>query len=147
MMIEPAIEIFKNYIKKTNQRFTQEKRLILTEILSTKEHFDVESLFIKMRNKGYNVSKASIYRLIPHLIKIKLIREVSYESGPMKYEQILGSEHHGHFFCKVCKKIYEFNDEEIRELMSKIKGLEGFVVDEVDLKVTGICRHCNSKGR
>lgn len=145
MPVEPALEIFKKYIKKTGQRFTPEKKSIIIEIFSNHNHFDVESLFIQMRNKGYNISKASIYRIIPHLIATKLIREVAYDSGHMKYEHILGHELHGHMICNKCKRITEFTNEKIQEIAKALEEKENFQIEEINIKVTGICNNCKDK--
>jgi Fur family ferric uptake transcriptional regulator len=145
MPIEPAIEIFKKYIKKTGQRNTPEKESIIMEIFSNHSHFDVESLFLLMRNKGHNISKASIYRIIPHLISTKLIREVAFDSGHMKYEHILGHEQHGHMICKNCKNIIEFTNDKIQEIAHSVENTENFQIDAINIKITGLCSNCNGK--
>jgi len=139
------LDIFRDFLRRQGMRYTPERETIIKEIFSTHEHFDVDSLYLGIRQKGLRVSKASIYRLIPLLIKANLIEEVFFENGQMHYEHIYGHEHHCHLRCQECRKIEEFSDERVVQIEKELGEKFNYRILRHKLEVIGICSTCQKK--
>ncbi len=139
------LQVFREYLQKHKLRYTREREQIIKEIFSTHDHFDVEAIYLSMRQKGIQVSKASIYRLIPLLIETGLIQEVYYEDGHMHYEHVYGHEHHCHLRCTRCRKIEEFVDRRLQEIEKDLAEKFGYEIIDRKLEVKGLCPECREK--
>ena len=59
---------FTTYLETKELRKTPERYAILEEIYSQTGHFDVESLFDKMKSNNYRVSRATVYNTLDLLV-------------------------------------------------------------------------------
>ena len=61
-------KIFTAYLEIKKQRKTPERYAILDEIYTHKIHFDVETLYIQMKKRNYQVSRATVYNTLDNNI-------------------------------------------------------------------------------
>ena len=147
--MKPQIQIFRDYVRKKRLRNTPERELIIEEIFSKQDHFDIDELYLRLWKKNQKISKASIYRTIPLLIESGLVQEVFFEDGHFHYEHIHGRGHHCHLRCLNCRKIIEFQDRRLKTIEKKLGQKFNFDVTSHKLEVYGYCEKCrkDKKGR
>jgi Fur family ferric uptake transcriptional regulator len=135
-------DVFEKYLKGRSLKFTPERRAILEEVFSLHTHFDVETLFAKLHQKKANVSRATIYRMIPLLLDSGLVREAVRCKDMVVYEHVYGHRHHDHMVCIKCGKIIEFRNERIEELQNEVCRKHKFKPVEHRLGIRGYCKDC-----
>lgn len=142
------IGIFKEYCKKRKMRYTPEREVIIEEIYRKDGHFDIDNLFLRIRNRHpkLKIAKGSIYRALPHLINAGLIRESYMKESCLYYEHTLGHGHHDHMRCIRCGKVFEFHEKETEKIQKAICKRRNFkMVGHVHVLI-GYCEKCQKKG-
>ena len=138
-------EIFKKYLIGKGLKLTMEREKILEEIFSRHDHFDAEDLFQAFRERGENVSRATIYRALPLLVKSGLVQEALRCGERVCYEHIYGHKSHGHMICMKCGKIIEFENAKLEDIRKEICEKYNFTPVEFRFGVKGYCRKCQKK--
>ena len=134
---EEVVKLFTAYLEAHQQRKTPERFAILEEIYANKEHFDVETLYMHMKNRNYRVSRATVYHTLDLLLDAGLVVKHQFGKNLAFYERSYGFKQHDHLICSACNRILEFCDPRIQQVKSTMGELLQFSVTNHSLYLFG----------
>lgn len=139
-----SLELEKRGLRKTTERFT-----ILETIYNRDDHFDVEDLYVSLRNQNFHVSRATVYNTLDVLVESGLVRKHRFGGDGALFEKALGFRQHGHLVCIECHEIKEFCDPRLQAIQDNVGSALGFDITEQALVFYGHCsgNHCSNKNK
>ena len=109
---------------------------ILEIVNCTDEHMTAEQIFFTLKKKFPAVVMATGYNNLNSLYQKGMIRKISVEGQPDRYDK---NTRHDHLVCRRCGKLADLN---LSDMTAELEKQVGFKIDIYDLKIYYLCPEC-----
>ena len=120
-------------IRKTIQRDAIKEALLLEN-----RPLRVDEILQTGRKTVESLNQATVYRNIKSLVEIGWLRIIHHPDLGVFYERA-GKEHHHHFHCRACDRLFEVPGCTLNE---KDSAPPGFVTERHEVFLFGVCSSC-----
>lgn len=125
---------------------TKQKNIVLECLKKHKnENLTSDNIINFLKNDGYYVSNATVYRHLSKLLETKTIRRILDKNGVYVYRYFGSSENcesHFHLVCDSCGSLIHLECENLKQIYEHIKKHHGFSVDGIKTVFYGKCEKC-----
>jgi len=97
-----------------------------------------------LRGEPRRVSRASIYRILDELERLRLVQRVETGQAMVRYERVCEHEehHHHHLVCDECGLVMPFSDEALESAIETLSARVPLKVSEHEIVLHGSCQDC-----
>ncbi|MEL6105715.1 MAG: Fur family transcriptional regulator [Planctomycetota bacterium] len=136
-------ERFAEYLQARGQRQTTQRKFLIEQIFSQHDHFDAEELVERLPRRGEAnyVSTATVYRTLRECVDAGLLNSFQLD-GRTVYDHDYGYPQHDHLYCSRCRKLVEFQSDELLAIRNEMAAKHGFRVESHKMIIHGVCREC-----
>lgn len=118
---------------------TTYEREIYHIITNSMKHLTAEQIYAEMKNKYPQIVLATVYNNVNKLWKAGMIRKISVENMPDRYDRLT---RHDHLVCQKCGKLADITFEDLTASLRRQLGEDFF---SYDLKVFYLCPDCRKQ--
>ena len=118
---------FEDILPDAGLRITRPRKTILKSLADQGDHPDALEIYKRAQEADATVSLATVYRTMKLLQDKGVIRRLSFEGGPSRFEAG-NSEHHDHIVDVETGQVIEFRSEEIERLQEQIANKLGYEI-------------------
>lgn len=138
--MEEVRNVFSAFLKRRGQRQTPERFAVLEEIYATGDHVDADELYLRLKQKGERVSRATVYNTLELLIECDLVVRHQFGKNQSKYERAYSYWQHDHLICMDCNELFEFCDPRLQSVQEMVAEIYQFEIKHHSLNMYGRCQ-------
>ncbi|MEL6181415.1 MAG: Fur family transcriptional regulator [Myxococcota bacterium] len=138
--VDEALEAFHKRLREEGLKSTRQRDVIVRTFFELDKHISVDELLVETRKKLPRVGYATVYRTLDLLVKQQFANPRHFDDGRTRYDPQFSKEQHDHLICVDCRRILEFDNSHLVDMIRGQALSMGFDVSRRRLEIYGSCR-------
>jgi len=135
-------EQFKKLFKQEHIDNFEARFAILEVFLQTEKHVTIDELTRLLEQNGRKLNPQFIHETLKLMCRFGFAHKSRFDNGQARYEHRHLGQHHDHLICTRCRKIFEFEEDQLEKLQIRISATRGFHMLQHRMEIYGICSEC-----
>ena len=136
------VAYFEDQIRQRGFALTSQRRIILQELLSRKDHPTADQILDSIRDQAPGMSRTTVYRVLDTLVEIGAARKVFHAEAKVRFDP--NTSRHHHLVCEQCGRLEDM-DEEFLHDMKTPSDASGFKIKDFSINFIGLCTPCQTQ--
>ena len=141
-MTDFELKKFKRILHEENLKLTPQRVEVFREVCDSDEHREAEEIYLSLRQRDVNISRATVYRTMDILYQHDLVQRMDIGDGKWRYEHWLDCHQHDHLICIRCGTIVEFVSHQIEEIQQDVADKFNYKLVRHVHQLFGLCKQC-----
>ncbi len=133
------VQDFKKICREKKMKVTPQRTAIYKELLKSKDHPNVETLYKRIRKTFPDISFDTVYRTLSFFHEIGIADIIEGLTATRRYEG--NTDRHYHFVCQKCGRIYDIENVSFDFRVPK-EIMQNYNINNVRILFDGICKNC-----
>lgn len=123
---------------------TPQRELVFRSFFELGKHVSVDELYDRVRELDKSVGYSTVWRNLKLICEVGLATEVNVGDGVTRYDRVTRKPH-GHLYCLGCRKLVEFDLEEMAVSLAETAHDKDFEFENLKVEIEGYCSSCRQK--
>jgi Fur family peroxide stress response transcriptional regulator len=133
-------------LKRLGLKVTPQRQAILKILNQNWTHPSAETIYRELLTKFPGISFATVYNTLSKLAAAEKIQELDIDPQKKRFDPYLAPHHH--FYCRVCRKVFDIVSEvpiPVNINHTDRENVNGHQVDAIQVNLKGVCKDCKKK--
>jgi len=139
-------EVILHRLGSRGHRLTRTRRAFVRLLADTDTPLSAQEVLDRLSSQGVRLNRTTVYRELAFLKKHRIIHEIQFGDGKMRY-RVCPDEHHHHLICVRCSRVEDVIAEgDLEEKERELARSRSFRVLYHTLEFFGVCDGCDDGG-
>ena len=129
-------------LRERGYKLTSPRWLVWSVLRSAAGHLTAEEIAAEVNDADPTINISSVYRSLTLLEELDVVRSTNLGIDESARWEISHPDEHFHRVCRICGTVDHHVGELVANIRSHLGEHHGFLAENVELVVTGVCPNC-----
>ena len=139
-----SMEAFAAHLRAHGLRVTPQRQLIYEIVANGRQHVTADDVQRRLAERMPSISLPTVYAALDLFVELGVLRKVALPGGPTMYDSGVGVPH-TQMVCSRCRCVFDLDIPPVSQTDIDAAASAGFLVDDGDLVLHGVCASCRAK--